>query len=84
VDLADAFLRETGVALEERTFAGMKVLMPVDDRLGAFGILVGRKWSPDFAWPTRDYGNGVELVLYGKAKLEELDAVLRKITRGAA
>ncbi len=81
--LAEAFEHETGCALHEREVLGMRVLVPEDDRFGAFGILVGRPWAPSFQFPTRPYGNGVELVLYGNADLRALDAVLRRIT-GAA
>jgi hypothetical protein len=81
VDLADAFERETGVALHEREVFGMTVLVPADDRFGAFGILVGRHDSPSFPFRTRAYGRGVELVLYGKVKEKQLDAVLRRILR---
>jgi hypothetical protein len=79
VDLAEAFERETGCALQRRELFGMSVLVPADDRFGAFGILVGRRESPGFQVPTRAYGAGVELVLYGKARVGELDAVLRRI-----
>jgi hypothetical protein len=79
VDLAEAFERETGCALHERTVNGLRVLVPDDDRFGAFGILVGRPEAMHFQFRTRAYGRGVELVLYGKAKEKELDNVLRRI-----
>ena len=57
------------------------MLVPADDRFGAFGILVGRRQdTPYFQFETRSYGGGVELVLYGKARVRELDAALRRIT----
>jgi hypothetical protein len=83
VDLAEAFERETGCALHERELGGLRVLVPDDDRYGAFGILVGRPESMHFQFKTRAYGRGVELVLYGKAKEKELDALLRRITAEA-
>jgi hypothetical protein len=79
VDLAEAFERETGCALHERELDGLRVLVPDDDRFGAFGILVGRPETTHFQFRTRPYGRGVELVLYGKANEKELDAVLRRI-----
>lgn len=80
-ELAAAFERETGVALQVRDVLGMRMLLPADDRFGSFGILVGRQTAlPHFQFETRAYGGGVELVLYGKARVRELDKVLRRIT----
>jgi hypothetical protein len=57
------------------------MLVPADDRFGAFGILVGRRAeAPYFQFETRTYAGGVELALYGKARVRELDQVLRRIT----
>jgi hypothetical protein len=63
-----------------RELGGLTMLVPADDRFGSFGILVGRRETPYFQFETHAYGGGVELVLYGKARLRELDAVLRRIT----
>jgi len=80
-ELAAAFERETGCALQLRDVLGMRMLLPVDDRFGTFGILVGRRAAlPHFQFKTRAYGGGVELVLYGKARERELDKVLKRIT----
>jgi hypothetical protein len=79
VDLAAAFERETGCPLHERQVLGMRALVPADDRFGNFALLVERSFNPSFAFPTRAYGRGVELVDYGGASVSELDAVLRRI-----
>jgi hypothetical protein len=78
--LAEAFERETGCPLEARDVLGTQMLMPVDERLGSFGIVVGAK--PDVVFPVRSYGPDVHLIVWG-AKEKQLDRALRKIT-GAA
>jgi hypothetical protein len=80
-ELAAAFERETGCPLQERDVLGMRMLLPADDRFGSFGILVGRRAdAPHFQFETRAYGGGVELVLYGKARVKQLDKVLKRLT----
>ena len=75
----EAFERETGVALEEHDLLGVHMLVPVDDRLGAFGIVLGPE--PATVFTTRSYGERVHLVLWGAAKHKELDKALRRIIR---
>jgi hypothetical protein len=77
---AEAFERETGVGLEERELLGVRVLVPVDDRLGAFGIVLGP--PPQVVFRTRSYGERLHLVLWGGAKEKQLDRVLRRVSRG--
>ena len=77
--VAEAFERETGLALEERELLGVRMLVPVDDRLGAFGIIVGDK--PPTVFKTRSYGERVHLVLWGGANEKKLDRALRRIGR---
>jgi hypothetical protein len=86
VDLADAFERETGIALHERELLGVQMLMPSDDRLGSFGIVVGRTAAAaaNLQFATRAYPGGVELIWWGGKELKKVDAALRRITRGAA
>jgi hypothetical protein len=77
---AEAFERETGCALEERELLGLRMLVPVDDRLGAFGIVVGP--APGTVFKTRSYGERVHLVLWAGAKEKQLDkAIKRSISR---
>jgi hypothetical protein len=78
VDLADAFEHETGIALEERELLGMRMLVPTDDRHGAFGLVVGD--VPQVVFRVRSYGN-VHLVVW-RADEKKLDKVLRRITSG--
>jgi hypothetical protein len=79
VTVAEAFERETGLALEERELIGVRMLVPVDDRLGAFGIIVGDK--PGTVFETRSYGEHLHLVLWGGANEKKLDRALRRIGR---
>jgi len=81
VTVAEAFERETGVALEERQLLGVTMLVPKDDRLGAFGIVVGA--APDTVFRTRSYVERIHLVLWGGAKEKKLDRALRRVS-GAA
>ena len=76
---AEAFERETGTRLEERELLGVRMLVPVDDRLGAFGIVLGP--PPRVVFKTRSYGERVHLVLWGGAKEKKLDKALRKVSR---
>jgi hypothetical protein len=76
---AEAFERETGVALEARELLGVHMLVPVDDRFGAFGIVVGP--APATVFKIRSYGERVHLVLWGGAKEKQLDKALRRLTR---
>jgi hypothetical protein len=78
VTFAEAFERETGLPLEERELLGVRMLVPVDDRLGAFGIIVGA--APETVFRTRSYG-GVHLVLWAGAHEKKLDGALRRISR---
>ena len=84
-DVAAAFLRETGLELRVRKLMGRSLLMPVDDRLGSFGILIGQT-EPDFdesthlRFPSREYPQDVHLVWWGNARVDEIDVVLRRIT----
>jgi len=81
-DLAAAFLKETGCPLRQRNLLGRSMLIPEDDRLGSFGIIVGAlDDSIPLQFKTRGYGNDVLLVLWGKAKEKEIDAVLERIVR---
>ena len=75
--LAEAFERETGCPLEERDLFGTPMLVPVDDRLGSFGIVVGEK--PEVVFSVRSYGSSVHLVVWG-ANEKKLDRALRRIT----
>jgi hypothetical protein len=79
VTFAEAFAAETGVALEEREVLGVRMLVPADDRLGAFGIVLGP--PPRTVFRTRSYGERVHLVLWGGAQERRLDRVLRRIAR---
>ena len=76
---AEAFEREAGVSLEERELLGVRMLVPVDDRLGAFGIVLGP--PPQVVFKSRSYGEGVHLVLWGGANEKKLDKALRRICR---
>lgn len=76
---AEAFERETGCALEARELLGVRMLVPVDDRLGAFGIVLGP--APQVVFETRSYGERVHLVLWGGANEKKLDRALRRISR---
>jgi hypothetical protein len=78
VDLAGAFEQETGCALQAGEIAGLKMLVPEDDRFGAFGLVVGAK--PAVAFPVRSYGH-VHLIVWG-ADEKKLDKVLRRISGG--
>ena len=78
-DIAAAFLRETGITLEEREVLGTRMLVPTDDRYGAFGLVVGPK--PEAVFKVRSYGS-VHLIVW-KANEKKLDKALRKIS-GAA
>jgi len=79
VTFAEAFQHETGCALEERELLGVGMFLPVDDRLGAFGIVLGP--PPQVVFETRSYGEGVHLVLWGGAEEKQLDRALRRICR---
>jgi hypothetical protein len=79
VNFADAFEAETGCVLEERELLGVRMLVPTDDRLGAFGIVVGP--PPATVFKTRSYGERVHLVLWGGASEKKLDRALRRLTR---
>ena len=76
---SEAFEGETGVVLEERELLGVRMLVPADDRLGAFGIVLGS--APQTVFKTRSYGERVHLVLWGGAKEKQLDRALRRIIR---
>jgi hypothetical protein len=76
---AEAFERETGSRLEERELLGVRMLVPVDDRLGAFAIVLGP--PPATVFRVRSYGERVHLVLWGGAKEKRLDKALRRINR---
>ena len=56
MDLAAAFERETGCALQRRELLGLPMLVPVDERYGAFGIVVGAR--PDVVFDVRSYSGG--------------------------
>jgi len=59
------------------------MLIPEDDRLGSFGIIVGKlDDSAPLQFKTRAYGNDILLVLWGAAKERQLDAALKKIVPG--
>jgi hypothetical protein len=73
--LAEAFERETGIALEERDVLGVRMLVPVDERYGAFGLVVGPR--PDVVFKVRSYGS-VHLVVW-KADEKKLDKALRRL-----
>jgi hypothetical protein len=75
VSFAADFERETGVALEEREVLGMRMLMPTDERLGAFGIVVGAR--PDVVFKVRSYGD-VHLIVW-RADEKKLDKALRRL-----
>jgi hypothetical protein len=77
--LAEAFERETGCALEERELLGVRMLVPMDDRLGAFGIVLGP--APATVFTIRSYGERVHLVLWGGAEEQQLDKALRRVSR---
>jgi hypothetical protein len=55
------------------------MLVPADDRLGAFGIVLGP--APATVFKTRSYGERVHLVLWGGANEKQLDRALRRLTR---
>ncbi len=76
---AEAFERETGCALAERELLGVRMLVPVDERLGAFGIVLGPPALP--VCKTRSDGGRAHLVLWGGAKERRLDRALRRISR---
>ena len=69
---AEAFERETGSALEERELLGVRMLVPVDERLGP---------PPQVVFKTRSYGERIHLVLWGGANEKKLDKALRRICR---
>ena len=75
VDLAAAFEQETGLALHAREVLGVTMLVPEDDRLGAFGLVVGE--APQVVFRVKSYGR-VHLVVW-RADEKKLDKVLRKI-----
>ena len=77
VDLAAAFEQETGCALHAREVLGVTMLVPVDDRLGAFGLVVGE--APQVVFRVKSYGS-VHLVVW-RADEKKLDKVLRRICR---
>jgi hypothetical protein len=77
VTFAEAFERETGCPLEERELLGVRMLVPVDDRFGAFGIVLGP--PPQVVFETRSYGERIHLLLWGRAKEKQLDKALRRI-----
>jgi hypothetical protein len=81
VTVAEALERELGCRFEERALLGTTMLVPTDERLGAFGIIFGDK--PDGVFRVRSYGERVHLVLWGGANEKKLDKALRRIT-GAA
>jgi hypothetical protein len=81
VTLAEALEGELGCALEERELLGARMLVPLDDRLGAFGIILGDR--PSGVFRVRSYGERVHLVLWGGANEKQLDKALRRLT-GAA
>jgi hypothetical protein len=76
VTLAEAFERETGCALHERELFGRRVLVPADDRFGAFALVTGP--APQVAFRVRSYG-GVHLVLLGGEE-RKLDRILRRLS----
>jgi hypothetical protein len=80
VDLAAAFEQETGIALREGTLGSLTVLMPDDDRFGAFALVLGRR--PEVVFPVKSYG-GVHAIIW-RADEKKLDKALKKITRGEA
>jgi hypothetical protein len=81
-DLAAAFLRETGCELRQRELLGRSMLIPEDDRLGSFGIIVGRlDDSVPLQFKTKTYGDDVLLVFWGGADEKKLDRALRAIVR---
>ena len=75
VDLAAAFEHETGIALRSREILGLTMLVPEDDRFGAFGLVVGAK--PDVVFPVRSYGS-VHLIVW-RADEKKLDKALRRL-----
>lgn len=75
VDVAAAFEHETGIALQERELLGVRMLVPVDERYGAFGLVVGAK--PEVVFPVRSYG-GVHLIVW-HADEKRLDRALRRL-----
>ena len=75
MSFAEEFGRETGVALEEREVLGVRMLMPADERLGAFGIVLGAR--PDVVFKVRTYGD-VHLIVW-RADEKKLDKALRRI-----
>jgi hypothetical protein len=78
MNLAEAFERETGIALEEREVLGVRMLVPTDERYGAFGLVVGPK--PDVVFEVRSYGS-VHLIVW-KADEKKLDKALKKLYAG--
>jgi hypothetical protein len=76
---AELFERETGCALEERELLGVRMLVPIDDRLGAFGIVLGP--APQVVFKMRSYGERVHLVLWGGANEKKLDRAVRRVIR---
>jgi hypothetical protein len=77
VTFADDFERETGVALEEREMLGVTMLVPADERLGAFAIVLGER--PEVVFTVRSYGD-VHLIVW-RADEKKLDAALRRLRR---
>jgi hypothetical protein len=75
VDLAAAFEHETGCALHAREILGLTMLVPADDRFGAFGLVVGE--APQVVFPVKSYGR-VHLVIW-RADEKRLDKALRRI-----
>jgi hypothetical protein len=76
VDLAAAFEQETGCALHAREILGMTMLVPEDDRFGAFGLVFGD--APQVVFRVKSYGR-VHLVVW-RADEKKLDKALRKIS----
>jgi hypothetical protein len=78
MSFAEDFRRETGVTLEERDVLGVRMLVPVDERLGAFAIVLGPR--PEVVFTIRSYGESVHLVVW-RADERALDRALRRLTR---
>ena len=74
MDLAAAFERETGIALQERELLGVRMLVPVDERCGAFGLVVGAA-PPEVVFPVRSYGS-VHLIVWA-ADVKKLDKAMQ-------
>jgi hypothetical protein len=77
-DVARRFEAETGVALQPNELLGTTILMPADDSLGSFGIVVGD--ARDVVFPVHSYADDVHLIVWS-AKQKKLDAALKKIVR---